>query len=95
MFLHLGADVVINKKYIVAIMDLETTSVSKITKEYLKKATKENRVINISSEDLPKSYVITNENGEKKIYVSPISSQTLNKRANNKEYLYSTERNEF
>ncbi len=87
MFLHLGADVLINKKYIIAIMDLETTSVSKITKEYLKIATKENRVINVSNEDLPKSYVITNENGEKKVYVSPISSQTLNKRANSKEFL--------
>ena len=87
MFLHLGADVVINQKYIVAIMDLETTSVSKITKEFLKIATKENNVINISDEDLPKSYVITNENGEKKVYVSPISSQTLNKRANSKEFL--------
>lgn len=87
MFLHLGADVVINKKYIVAIMDLETTSVSKITKEFLKIATKQNNVINISDEDLPKSYVITNENGEKKVYVSPISSQTLNKRANSKEFL--------
>lgn len=87
MFLHLGADVVINKKYIIAIMDLETTSVSKITKEFLKIATKENKVINISDEDLPKSYVITNEKGEKKVYVSPISSQTLNKRANSKEFL--------
>ncbi len=95
MFLHLGADVVINKKYIVAIMDLETTSVSKITKEYLKKATKENRVINISSEDLPKSYVITKEKEDIKVYVSPISSQTLNKRANSKDFLYFRERNEF
>ncbi len=87
MFLHLGADVVINKKYIIAIMDLETTSVSKITKEFLKNSTKNNNVINISDEDLPKSYVITKENGENKVYVSPISSQTLNKRANSREFL--------
>ena len=53
MFLHLGADVVINKKYIVAIMDLETTSVSKITKDYLKKATKETCYIKKQGTFLP------------------------------------------
>ncbi len=84
MFLHLGGDVVVKMKNIVAIMDLETTSVSKITKEYLKKITLKNNVININTEDLPKSYVITDENGEKKVYVSPISSRTLNKRAESK-----------
>ena len=38
MFLHLGMDVAVNEKDIVAIMDLETTSISKITREYLQKA---------------------------------------------------------
>ena len=87
MFLHLGSDVIINTKYIVAIMDLDTTSVSKITKEFLKISTKSNCVINVSDEDLPKSYVITEEEGIRKVYVSPISSQTLLKRSENKEFL--------
>ena len=87
MFLHLGSDVIINTKYIVAIMDLDTTSVSKITKEFLKFSTKKNNVINVSNEDLPKSYVITEEEGEKKVYVSPISSQTLLKRSENKDII--------
>ncbi len=81
MFLHLGADVVVNKKHIIAIMDLDNTSTSKITREYLKKATADGRVIDISTEDLPKSFVIIEEGGEKKLYVSPISSRTLEKRA--------------
>lgn len=87
MFLHLGADIIINTKYIVAIMDLDTTSVSKITKEFLKKSTEKNCVINVSQIDLPKSYVLTDENGKKKVYVSPISSQTLYKRSENKDIL--------
>ena len=84
MFLHLGGDVVINTKSIVAIMDLETSSVSKITREFLKIATKNNDVININSYELPKSYVICEEKGRKTVYVSPISSRTLNKRAESK-----------
>ena len=87
MFLHLGSDVVVNTKYIVAIMDLETTSVSKRTQEFLKKATKNNCVVNVSNEDLPKSYVIVNEKGKNIVYISPISSQTLNKRSENNEFL--------
>ena len=84
MFLHLGSDVIIKTENIIAIMDLDTTSVSKITKEFLKISTKNNDVINVSDEDLPKSYVITNE---KKVYISPISSQTLLKRFENKDFI--------
>ena len=68
--------------FCVPIFDLENTSTSKITKEYLKNATRENRVINVSEEDLPRSYVLTEEKGKEKLYISPISSQTLVKRAN-------------
>ena len=82
MFLHIGGDIEINKKYIVAIFDLDNTSTSKITKEYLKNATINNRVINVSEEDLPRSYILTFEKGEEKLYISPISSQTLLKRSN-------------
>lgn len=82
MYLHLGADISVNKKYVVAIFDLDNTSTSKITQEYFKKVTNEGRVINVSEEDLPRSFVLVEEKGEEKLYISPISSQTLSKRAN-------------
>ena len=80
MFLHLGSDVVVNSKDIIGIMDMENTSTSKITREYLQKVEKENEIINVSYEDLPKSYVIIKNKNERKIYISPISSATLLKR---------------
>ncbi len=86
MFLHLGGDIIVSKKNIIAIMNLETTSVSKITNEFFKKSTEKNMVINIKTEELPKSYVLTREQGEKKLYISPISSQTLNKRFKSNDY---------
>ncbi len=82
MYLHLGADISVNKKYVVAIFDLDNTSTSKITQEYFKKVTNEGKVINVSEEDLPRSFVLVEEKGEEKLYISPISSQTLSKRAN-------------
>ena len=87
MFLHLGGDISINEKYIVAICDLDNTSYSKITREYLNFSQKADEVITISDEDLPKSFVITEENGVKRVYITPISSQTLVKRMNNKEFI--------
>ena len=53
MFLHLGGDTVVNAENIIAIMDMETTSISKITREYLTYAEKNNDVINVSFFDLP------------------------------------------
>ena len=86
MYLHLGGDIVVNIKNIISIMDMENTSVSKITREYLSNAEKNKRVINVNYEELPKSYIITKEKNEIKVYISPISSVTLLKRANNNEY---------
>lgn len=79
MFLHLGNDIVVQLNDIIAIMDMETTTVSKITREFLTIAEEEGFIINIS-EGLPKSYVITEVNKKSKIYISPISSVTLLKR---------------
>jgi len=87
MFLHLGGDIIVSKKNIIAIMNLETTAVSKINNDFFKKSTEKNMVINIKTEELPKSYVLTREQGEKKLYICPVSAQTLNKRYNSNEYI--------
>lgn len=82
MFLHLGGDTVVNMKDIIAIMDLDVTSTSKITREFLAVAEEEGFVVNVS-EDLPKSYILTEIDRKSKIFISPISSATLLKRAKN------------
>ena len=80
MFLHLGGDTVVALKDVIAIFDLDITSISKITREFLQTAEEEGFVINVS-EDLPKSYVLAETNNESRVYVSPISAATLLKRA--------------
>ena len=65
---------------IVAILDMETTSVSKKTREFLRECERRGQVVNVA-EDIPKSYILCNENGEDKIYISQISSATLLKRS--------------
>lgn len=89
MYLHLGQDVVIPSRSIVAIFDIENTSISKITKEFLGSEEKLHHVVNVSSE-LPKSFILCREDkrdtkGSEKeknvVYISQISCATLKKRA--------------
>ena len=82
MYLHLGENTVVRTDSIIGIFDMDTSTISKWTKDYLSNATKNKRVINVSME-LPKSFVVCNENNEIKVYVSQISSQTLKKRKSN------------
>lgn len=79
MYLHIGGDICVKIKDIVAVMDMETSSTSRITQDFLRR--KKNEVISVNNE-LPKSYVIVNTMGKTILYISPISSQTLLKRAN-------------
>lgn len=76
MFLHLGRNVVVHMEEIIAIMDMNSTFVSKNTKEFIRTAEEEGFVKRISDEQI-KSIVVTN----KIVYFSPISSATLYKRA--------------
>ena len=79
MYLHLGSDAVILKEQIIGIFDLDTSTVSKNTRNYLALAQKQGRVVTVSSE-LPKSFVAACEDGVVTVYISQLSSQTLLKR---------------
>lgn len=80
MYLHLGMDKVINFDDIIGIFDLDTTTVSKNTRNYLAQAEKKGIVENVCY-DLPKSFIVCrNKKGEDKVYIAQISSTTLQKR---------------
>ncbi len=80
MYLHLGQDTVVKISEVVGIFDLETSTVSKITREYLAKAEKQGRVINVSME-MPKTFVLCKDSRKNTVvYISQISSSTLLKR---------------
>lgn len=80
MFIHLGGDVVISLKDVISIMDIESSNVSSTTKEFLSIAEDEGFIRKIS-EDQPKSFILTEKDHKTIIYLSPISSVTLYKRA--------------
>lgn len=87
MFLHLGQNTVIKQDEIIGIFDLDNTTVSKWTREYLSKAEKKGKICNVSTE-LPKSFVVCeNSNKEITVYITQISTSTLIKRSENTDGL--------
>ncbi len=76
MYLHLGSDTVVNTNNIIAILDLESTSMSKNTKDFLKIVEEEGFVRNVS-EELPKTFVLCEIDGQSVIYITNISSKAL------------------
>ena len=47
MYLHLGENTVVRTDSIIGIFDMDTSTISKWTKDYLSNATKNKRVINV------------------------------------------------
>ena len=80
MYLHLGQNTVIKEEEIIGIFDMDNTTVSKISREYLSKKQKNNEIVNVSME-LPKSFVLCcDEKNKESVYITQVSTLTLLKR---------------
>ena len=81
MYLHLGNDIAVRKREIVAIFDLDNTSQSAQTRRYLSAAEKAGRVVNAAGDELPKSFVVCARDGQQTVYLSQLNSSTLLRRS--------------
>ncbi len=79
MYISIGSDFSVRDRCIIGIFDLDNSTVSKHTRNFLTQAEKQGEVIDVSG-DLPKSYVITEEFGLQRVYLSQYSSAVLEKR---------------
>lgn len=81
MYIHLGRTTVISSGTLVGIFDLETTSVSSRTRNFLSAAQNRGEVTNVS-EELPASFVLCAGKGvPDRVYITQITSSTLKNRA--------------
>ena len=78
MYLSIGNDMAVRDGSLIGIFDLDNTSTSKRTREFLTKAEQEGQVI--PCDDLPKAFVLTAEYGLNRVYLTSLSSYTLEKR---------------
>lgn len=79
IFLHAGNNVNIRKKDIVAIFDIDKTSTHKVTRDFLNKAEKSG-IVSTITDDIPRSFIITERDGKKTVYISQLSPATLRER---------------
>jgi len=78
MYLSIGNDMAVREKSVIGIFDLDNTSTSKRTRLFLARAEKEGQVV--PCDELPKSFVLSTEYGMDRVYLTALSSSTLEKR---------------
>ena len=78
MYLNIGNDMAVRDKNIIGIFDMDNTSTSRRTREFLDKAEAEGQVV--PCDDLPKSFIVTAEYGFDRVYLTTLSSATLERR---------------
>jgi len=78
MYLNIGNDLAVRDRSIIGIFDMDNTSTSKRTREFLARAEQEGQVV--PCDDLPKSFVLTAEYGLNRVFLTALGSSTLEKR---------------
>lgn len=80
MYLHLGSSVVVPQGDILGIFDLDNTTYSRTTRDFLTGAEARGQVVTVG-EDLPKSFLLCRDrSGRETVYLSQLSPATLLKR---------------
>lgn len=81
---HIGMNVMVEDRRVIGIFDLDNTSTSKKTREFLQGAEQEG-VVQSACEDIPRSFVVCDHPYHRQIvYLSQINSRTLGKRVQGK-----------
>lgn len=76
MYLHIGNGKSVIKEKIIGIFDLDTSTVSKIGKDFINKMQKKG-LVEYEDSDLPRSFVLVEEDEGYKVRLSRISSGGL------------------
>ena len=79
MYIDIGGDMAVRDRSIIGIFDLDGTSLSKKTMEFLKSAENSGGLISVT-DDIPKSFLVTEEYGMERVYFTQLSAATLEKR---------------
>ncbi|MFC4736214.1 extracellular matrix regulator RemB [Bacillus daqingensis] len=79
MFIHLGGDIVLKAERIITILDHQSEEASAENRAFMKRSRDAKQTVEVTG-DPAKSIVVTDDC----IYLSPISSHTLKRRAENK-----------
>lgn len=80
MYLHIGNKNSVRKKSVVGIFDLDTATVSPLTRKFISKSDKDGR-LEYTDSDLPRSFILVDEGNGCSVKLSRISTLGLKARA--------------
>ena len=78
MYLSIGNDMAVLDSSIIGIFDLDNTSTSRRTRDFLAKSEENGDVV--PCDELPKSFILTSEYGFHRVRLTSLSAATLEKR---------------
>ena len=82
-YLHIGKNVMVSRRRIIGVFDLDITSQSPRTREFLDRSEKDGVVLD-ACDDIPKSFLVCDHPYHKQlVYISQLNTQTLQKRTEN------------
>ncbi|MBQ2793274.1 MAG: DUF370 domain-containing protein [Clostridia bacterium] len=87
MYLHIGNKSSVRKKRVIGIFDLDTATVSPVTRRYISQNERAGRV-EYTDSDLPRSFILVEEKDGFSVKLSRISTLGLKARAEGEEILY-------
>ena len=79
MYIPIGSDMSLRDRNIIGIFDLDNTTCSKHTRNFLSQAEQNGEVVTVA-DDLPKSFIVTRQYGMDRVYLCQFSAKVLEKR---------------
>ena len=80
MYIHIGNGVTVKRSDVIGVFDLDTSTVSAITRKFINKKEKEGK-LSYSDSDLTRAFILVKEDGDYKVKLSRISDQGIKARA--------------
>lgn len=79
MYVGIGGDMAVRDRSIIGIFDLDNTTTSRHTRRFLSEAEQHGVVIDVSGE-LPKSFMLTQELGMERVYLTQFNTAAIDRR---------------
>ncbi len=79
MYVNIGSDFTVRKSAVVGVFDLDNTTWSKWTRNFLAQAQTAGEVVE-ATDELPKSFLVTSEFGMNRVYLTQYNAAVLVKR---------------
>ncbi len=79
MYVDIGMDLAVRTSQVLGVFDLDNTSWSKRTREFLERAQSDGSLVE-ATDELPKSFVLTQEYGQTRVYLTRFNASVLSRR---------------